>query len=287
MEEAKRICREFVLIMQASLDGAAPIEEEKALESHLEHCEDCRKLYGELKLLREAVASVAAEPPADLGERVMARIQEENRRLSVEKVRKSKNRKRITGFVLGAAALLTLAFVGIEKFGLLPIQSRSADSAVKESYDVAADTYENEAADFPAEEANVPVSYRNDSEESGTKGTAVPQESEAELESEAEAYHIGRDIAQDVAQIIKTAGIQGLFGEVIYATVEKLPDAEPLATVHNGSCAIYAIEDFAEFVTSQKVVLSDIQYELTEEEIRSCGLSFGGGRLLLLLDRGE
>lgn len=285
MEEAKRIgiCREFILIMQASLDGVAPDEEEKALRSHLEHCEDCRKLYGELKQVREAVASAAAEPPADLRERVMARLQEENRRLSVEKIRKSKNRKRIAGFVLGTAALLTLAFVGIEKLGLLHMTGKTADSAVNE---MAYDAYEYEAANMPEE-----ADYRSSDGEMDTKGTVYPittgdmQESEAE--SESEAGYNGWDIAQTVIKIVKAAGIKGLYGEVIYATVEKHPSAEPMAKTYDGSCAFYTISDFAEFITSQKVVISSVQYELTEEEIRACGLSCGGDRILLVLDKGS
>ncbi|MBR0142851.1 MAG: zf-HC2 domain-containing protein [Clostridia bacterium] len=285
MEETKRagICREFILIMQASLDGAAPVEEEKALESHLEHCGDCRKLYHELKQIREAVSCVAAEPPSDLGERVMARLQEENRRLSVEKVRKSKNRKRITGFVLGAAALLALAFVGVEKLGLLSMQGRTADSAVKESLVETSHAYEYDAVAMP--EADSAVEYRNesDAEESGTKGIAYPaKDGESESETDLNRW----DIAQGVMRIVKEAGIKGLYGEVVFAHVEKHPDAVPLATSQDGACAFYAIDDFAEFITSQKVVLSDIQYELTEEEIRGCGLSCGGSRILLILDKG-
>ena len=215
----------------------------------------------------------------------MARLQEENRSLSVEKVRKSKNRKRIIGFVLGTAALLALAFVGIDKLGLLHITGHKADMSVQESDLADFAISENEAAVFPENDVD-----RFTADGSGAKGTSYPadymsEEMESEEESrESGAGYRGEEIARVVGLIIKAAGVQGRYGEVIYATVEKLPDIKPLTTSYGGACAFYSISDFAGFITSQKLVLSDIQYELTEEEIRDCGLDFGGSRILLLLD---
>lgn len=282
MEDGKtnKFCREFILIMQASLDGEAPPEEEKALRSHMEHCESCRTLYGELAAIREATASVAAEPPADLKERILHRLQEENRALSIERIRKSKARKRIIGFTLGAAALLVLAFVGIDRLGFLRIGADSFKAAPN-----AADRMEympeEDAEYFPASEAHSEEAFMPDN-------YAVTATSEAEPEAEMESGvdYNSSTIAEKVGEIVRTAGIKGLFGEVIYVTVSELPDAEPMARSGDGSCAVYEVTDFAEFITSRKVVVSSVQYELNEKEIRACGLSCGGERILLILDKG-
>ena len=314
--EAKKdpgICREFILIMQASLDGAAPAEEEKALQSHMEHCESCRTLYRELREIKKAVASAAAEPPSNLKEQVLERLKRENRSLSVEKVRKNKSRKRIIGFVLGAAALLTLGFVGIDKLGFLragSLTSKSADSMELQSFAPAAEDAlpeayleENKSAvmtgmtggeagsdAFPGGDGAIDEEELES--ESAVPPTAAETAPREEGESESES---GEDMdphldlrewaLMRVEGILEASDVTGAYNEVIYLQVDRFPHVDALYFDGYGGVGVYETEDYADFVTANEIRATGIQYELTPEEIAESILYHAGKKTLLILER--
>ena len=312
--EAKKdpgICREFILIMQASLDGAAPAEEEKALQSHMEHCESCRTLYRELREIKKAVASAAAEPPSNLKEQVLERLKRENRSLSVEKVRKNKSRKRIIGFVLGAAALLTLGFVGIDKLGLLragSLTSKSADSFELQSFAPAAEDALPEAyleenksmavtgfaggeagSDaFPGGDGAVYEEELESAVPPTIAETAPREEGENESES-SEDMDPHLDLREwallRVEGILEASDVTGAYNEVIYLQVDRFPHVDALYFDGYGGVGVYETEDYADFVTANELQATGIQYELTPEEIAESILYHAGKKTLLILER--
>ena len=298
MEERKKqeLCREFILIMQASLDETAAPDEEEALKSHMEHCESCSNLYRDLAALKKAVSAVAAEPPSDIRDKIVRRITEENRKASIERVQKRKNRRRIITFAVGAAALLTLAFVGVDKLGFLNAGNRQEDgAAMQASMDekgvktsaaepgLAGDTY---AMDIPALESADRM--EPDMEMEMEPESAMESDIKAENVRSAgfgDGYGFNReDILAEVYGILTEVRAGGSFGEVIYAMVSELPSVAPLYGDADERVGIYAVSDYADFVTSNSIVVTGWQYELTKEEIEKSVLEYGGNRILLVLE---
>ena len=59
MKEDKNLngdCREFALIIQSELDNVSTADEKEALRTHLDHCENCRRLFDELSVIKQAAA---------------------------------------------------------------------------------------------------------------------------------------------------------------------------------------------------------------------------------------
>ena len=96
-------CDEALELLSAQLDGAMTIEEETALQEHLNACPECRRIQSELKKADEALPDLQQEPPRLLHDAVMQEIRRETRR---KKERKSL--LRFVGVMAAAAALLAV-----------------------------------------------------------------------------------------------------------------------------------------------------------------------------------
>jgi len=98
-------CHAWQDLLQQHLDGVAPPE---ALDQHLLDCPDCAGLRVHLRRLLDGLALLhPPEPPADLADRVTARLCLEAR------ARKTARRLRIASLVSLAAAAVLLLAVGL------------------------------------------------------------------------------------------------------------------------------------------------------------------------------
>lgn len=75
-------CEEYRAMISCALDGELSEEEQSALNSHLEKCEDCRSYRDALLELSEELRT-PVEPPKALRERVMGSVQTELRRRKI------------------------------------------------------------------------------------------------------------------------------------------------------------------------------------------------------------
>lgn len=132
-------CDEYLPLISGHLDGANSEFEERRLQEHLQICEDCRALLSLMEQNDALLKDSAAEPPADLTDRIMRQVRK-------EKQPKKSTKKRwipIAASGLAAAALLTLVF-----WGNLPVVKPSADAVNAKNTAV----YESEAAVEAVEE---------------------------------------------------------------------------------------------------------------------------------------
>lgn len=93
-------CDEALELMQQQLDAPLSEQQSAALRAHLAGCAQCRTLEKQLRQLDEALQDAALEPPAQLHENVMRRIQAQDGQ--------RKRRFWRTAAALAAAAALVL-----------------------------------------------------------------------------------------------------------------------------------------------------------------------------------
>ena len=269
-------CKEVMLMMQSMIDGEATEEEIKTVEEHTSHCESCRVALHDLSLIKNRIAGIAADPPCDLKEQIQRRITEENRSMAIERVRKSKKRTRcITGFV-AAAAVLAVCVFGAEKY--VSANGGLGRLAAMQDKFVSQDAAEEEICEIGA------------GSEAYTIANEAPQTMGVMLESdgtENDAVIYNREmILEDARAQIEHCGIKNnMYAEVFYANVRELPaNEEAFLAGREKKVGIYETDDFASFVSESNVTVNGVQYEFTNgSEITSCGLEYGGSRVLVIL----
>ncbi|MGB9920519.1 MAG: zf-HC2 domain-containing protein [Moorellales bacterium] len=120
-------CRQAENLISSYLDGELAEAERPELEAHLASCPACRQYAEELEAAQAALAGVfaAAEPPADLFERLMARVRE------AEAGARPAGRARQPWWpglrraaaVAGLAAAVGLACLGLGRTGFWPLNA--------------------------------------------------------------------------------------------------------------------------------------------------------------------
>lgn len=126
-------CDEYLPLISGHLDGANSDFEEHRLQEHLQTCEACRALLSQMEQNDALLRNAAAEPPADLTDRIMRQVRKEKQRSS------SSKKRWIPIAVSGVAAA---ALLGLVVWGALPSiavfkGAGAADSAQYESATVA------------------------------------------------------------------------------------------------------------------------------------------------------
>ncbi len=92
--------------MNRSIDGDLGPQEQAQLDAHLRECADCRALFAALKRMAAETAALEEEPPADLTEKIMARVQAAQPRRTTGKPAKI---VRLAVSLGSAAAVLVMA----------------------------------------------------------------------------------------------------------------------------------------------------------------------------------
>ena len=100
-------CEQALDLISAKLDGALTAEESAALEEHLAACPACRALLADFEELHLELPKLAAQPPADLKDHIMAEV----RRSKVTPFQGKKKQWRWRSLA-SLAAVLVLVFVG-------------------------------------------------------------------------------------------------------------------------------------------------------------------------------
>lgn len=100
-------CEQALDLISAKLDGALTAEESAALEEHLAACPACRALLADFEELHLELPKLAAQPPTDLKDNIMAEV----RRSKVTPFQGKKKQWRWRSLA-SLAAVLVLVFVG-------------------------------------------------------------------------------------------------------------------------------------------------------------------------------
>lgn len=100
-------CEQALELISAKLDGALTAEESAQLEEHLAACPACRALLADFEELHMELPRLAAQPPADLKDHIMAEV----RRSKVTPFQGKKKQWRWRSLA-SLAAVLVLVLVG-------------------------------------------------------------------------------------------------------------------------------------------------------------------------------
>lgn len=100
-------CEQALELISAKLDGALTAEESAQLEEHLAACPACRALLADFEELHMELPRLAAQPPADLKDNIMAEV----RRSKVTPFQGKKKQWRWRSLA-SLAAVLVLVFLG-------------------------------------------------------------------------------------------------------------------------------------------------------------------------------
>lgn len=100
-------CDQALELISAKVDDALTAEESAALEEHLAACAACRDLLADLEVLHQELPGLAAQPPADLKDHVMAAVHQS--KVTPFQSRKTQWRWRS---LASLAAVLVLVVVG-------------------------------------------------------------------------------------------------------------------------------------------------------------------------------
>jgi len=145
------MCEEALTLISAKLDGALTKQEDDALQAHLEHCPECRRVLQELTDAENGIHELQADPPDTLVPGVMKKIRRER-----EKRAERKGFFWSAGVLVSAAAVLAILFgMGLIK---LPGFDRDAPAtaAIGHVYEIAGSD-EHESAARIADERDCAV----------------------------------------------------------------------------------------------------------------------------------
>lgn len=102
-------CEKYMELMSAMLDGELSDEQEAELRTHIDKCEDCRRVYNAFKGISGALNEELVTPPEMLAKGVMFKINNQ----------KKTNKRFVFGKFTALAACLALVLFGASHFGLL------------------------------------------------------------------------------------------------------------------------------------------------------------------------
>ena len=142
-------CEEMQERISRMIDGDLSARERAELADHLDACPECSAIYEAFASLRDGLRGAAEEPPADLTDRIMARVREEAPPV-VTLPQKPKKKNRLLP-ILAAAACLVL-IVGAGRLLFAPKGSATPMLAYGNVYEEAAMEAPAEAAEPAAEE---------------------------------------------------------------------------------------------------------------------------------------
>lgn len=122
-------CDKYLELMSAALDGELSAEERRELDSHLAVCPDCAQLYQNLSGQTAVMRELDCEVPADLKERIMSNLPQQEQPAKQGKVIHWKRWAPVA-----AAACLALVVALVPKGGI-----RANKASAPEAYAPAAD----------------------------------------------------------------------------------------------------------------------------------------------------
>lgn len=111
-------CEMNIEAISAMLDGELDARQETELRAHIEHCENCKKVYDAFTAISGTLDDDLAEPPDMLAKGIMFKIELREKGI--------KNRRFAFGRFTVIAACLAVILLGASRFGLLDGLSRNA-----------------------------------------------------------------------------------------------------------------------------------------------------------------
>ena len=238
-------CQEYEQQISQLLDGELPEAQQADLQAHLRTCKHCADLYAEFTFLSQALRD--PEPPADLTQRVMNQIREEQ----IIDLEEQRRRRRRPWRALAAMAACFAVILGVAWFAGPGALNRAVPTGITLSHP--ADNAQRALeADVPPTQAETGGETLAESDQSGQPlllGTIKPldleqsqkvlallvnsEETEAPAE-ETEPVCVAASKAETGEEVLTTLWIDGedvvftLNGEQYFKTEDAAPELQQL-----------------------------------------------------------
>lgn len=112
------MCEKYPEMISAYIDGELSEEEIAELEAHLISCEDCRSAFEIYRDISQEILNDLEEPPCDFTDKVMSRIEAEER----------KKRRRVIRSFVGVAACVAIIILAVP-VAFANMRAKSADTS--------------------------------------------------------------------------------------------------------------------------------------------------------------
>ncbi|MBR4867194.1 MAG: zf-HC2 domain-containing protein [Clostridia bacterium] len=279
-------CKEYLILMQAVLDGEAPPSNQAKWREHAASCKSCQALFDELVSLKKAIPGTMAEPPYGLDETILKKIHTEDKQRKLHTINRRQNTFRS---VMGVAAALAILVVGswtLSRYGGKAVETEAADNAfmmeTEEKVVLEAEaTPEEPTSDIGSAESD--MEYSSQSYNSAT-GTTVLEDGNA-LTDRAEILDVLRAAASGL-------NLPGSYKACIYLDCDNLPQdrdqylvspkTNVARTILPYDLTFYSTDDYLGFINGAGLELN-FSLELTESEMRDCGLATGGDLTMVVV----
>lgn len=172
-------CEKYLELMSAALDGECTAEERRELDSHLAVCPECAELFHILSANAKAVRELDCDMPADLKDRIMNSLPEQEKPAKQGKVIHWKR-----WIPVAAAACLVLVVSLVPRFGLGGMGMSAAENAAP-------------GAAEPATSSVLDTqNYNYGATKDGTPEDVSPAEEPAYFLDPSESYNVGNSTAE-------------------------------------------------------------------------------------------
>lgn len=172
-------CEKYLELMSAVLDGECTAEERRDLDSHLAVCPECAELFRILSANAEAARGLDCDMPADLKDRIMHSLPEQEKPAKQGKVIHWKR-----WIPVAAAACLVLVISLVPRFGVGGMGMNAAENAAP-------------GAPEPASSLLVDAQdYSYGSPKDGSPSETSPAEDPAYSLDPSESYDVGNSTAE-------------------------------------------------------------------------------------------
>lgn len=172
-------CEKYLELISAALDGECNAEERRALDSHLAVCPECAELFHTLSANAKAVRELDCDMPADLKDRIMNSLPEQEKPAKQGKVIHWKR-----WVPVAAAACLVLVISLVPRFGVGGMGMNAAENAAPGAA--------NPASSLLVEAQD----YSYGSPKDGNPAETSPAEEPAYSLDPSESYDVGNSTAE-------------------------------------------------------------------------------------------
>ena len=284
-------CKEYLILMQAVLDGEATPSDQAKWRDHAASCKSCQELFNELTSLKKAMPGTMAEPPYGLDEAILKKIHTEDKQRKLHTISR---RQHLARSLVGVAAAMVILVAGswtLTRYGGKAVETESADNAQIAESEIP--EFALEAEEEFGEENLLDIGNAEGDMEVQTSSSSTGASPGASFEDEDGKTMTDRHTILDVLRsAILGLDLPGSYKACIYLDCENLPEgregyriSQKAGTTRQltpSELTFYSTDDYLGFVNGAGLELN-FSLELTESEMQDCGLATGGDLTMVVV----
>lgn len=282
-------CKEYLVLMQALLDGVATPSDEAKWQEHIASCESCKALYRELKDLKQAMSSIVAEPPHGLDDAILKDIHTADKEKKLHSINRRLHLTRTFAGVAAAFAILLVGGWALSHYGLKSDLAKNDAAPMEISLEEETSIYETFESTL---EQDPGIDMISDSEMSNSSSAPSSGGLPGMLDGNARTDR--ESILDALETAISELILPGTYKNCVYLDCNNLPegrsnyqvdpltDTPPVTSPSAPKLTFYSTGDYLGFINGAGLELN-FSLDLTESEMQACGIAIGGNLTLVAI----